>query len=455
MAVTKIHSIKSTLNLAISYVTNPHKTEEQKYVSGYACSPEFAALEFAHTKQTSKSSGKILAQHLIQSFLPGEVTPERAHEIGKKLCDELLKGQYEYVISTHVDKGHIHNHIIINSVNFVTGKTFETELNRGGKAWLKIRSISDNLCAENGLSVVKNAERGNGKSHYEWERENAGASWKTRIRTDIDECVRQSSSYEVFLNLMLQKGYKIKQGKYIAFHADGQNDKNGKELYCRGKTLGWYYSEEQLKTRIERRVMRRAKDNPYLSDKRVKGFIRIDDKISQSQGLTNWALVQNMKNASRILNALAEKNITSEEQLKEKIIDLYDYRLDVQEEIKGVEAQMSALSVNLKNLKSYRDLKPINDRYNQAKNKDKFFRGHEDELQLYGLAKESVKNLIKDNGKLPAITVLEKQYEALTQQKSELMKKYKDTKKEITELEKLKDNLEKMQQNEIENAREK
>lgn len=149
MAVTKIHSITTTLNASIDYITNPHKTEEQKFVAGYECSPAFASYEFLRAQSEANYSGKALGFHLIQSFEPNEVTPEQAHEIGKQLADELLNGKYKYVISTHNDKNHIHNHIIINSVNRETGKSFSTEHDRkANPAWRQIQQISDKLCVE-------------------------------------------------------------------------------------------------------------------------------------------------------------------------------------------------------------------------------------------------------------------------------------------------------------------
>lgn len=193
MAVTKIHPIESTLNYAIDYITNPHKTEEQKYVDGYACSPHFATMEFLQMQSNKEYKGKQLAFHLIQSFEPGEATPEQAHEIGKKLADELLKGQYEYVISTHLDREHLHNHIIINSVNFETGRSFSTEHDRlKNPAWKQIRNISDALCKEYGLSVISNPERGKGKSRYEWEQDKAGDSWKNTVVTDVSDTAEKN-----------------------------------------------------------------------------------------------------------------------------------------------------------------------------------------------------------------------------------------------------------------------
>lgn len=447
MAVTKIHSIKSTLNVAIKYITEPHKTEEQKFVESYACNFVFADEEMLKTQIEKGYTGKTLAFHLIQSFAPDEATPEQAHEIGKKLADELLKGQYEYVISTHVDKEHIHNHIIINSVNFETGKAFSTELDTfRNPAWQKIRSISDKLCQEYGLSVISNPERGKGKSHYEWEQTKSGNSWKNKLKISIDECIKTAVSFDDFLQKMKELDYEIKRGKHIAFRAKGQ------ERFTRAKTIGYYYTEEQIKYRISRRIMWREqrqftpKENSYIP--RGERFIAIDGKVAESEGLKRWAMLQNMKQASKLLNELAERGLTSPEKLHEKQIDLYDERLDIQDEIKQTENQMTDISLQLKQLRTYHDTKEINKKYKTAKDKEKFFCEHESELHLYQIAKKQVEPLLNENGKLPAIADLEKQYSVLKTQKSDLMQRYKDIRQEITEIEKYKASIENLEKSE-------
>ena len=440
MAYTTIHPIESTLNYAIAYITKPHKTEEQKYVDSYACTPIIAVQEFERTKQDTHYKGGILAYHLIQSFMPGETTPEQAHEIGKKLADTLLKGQYEYVISTHVDKEHIHNHIIINSVNFETQKAFSTELDTfRNPAWQNIRNISDELCREYGLSVISNPERGKGKSRYEWEQERAGNSWKAKLKISIDECIKYASSFDDFLERMKALDYEIKHGKHIAFRAKGQ------ERFTRAKTLGYYYTEEQIRYRIERRLMwrERQKTSPeYRYIPRGQRFIAIEGKVEENEGLKRWAMLQNMKNASKLINELSERGFDNPEQVRAKQIDLYDEQLDIQDEIKQTEANITELSLQIKQLQTYRDTKEVSRKYDSAKNKDKFFREHESELLLYQVAKKNVQSLLKENGKLPAISDLEKQRNSLREKKANLMKRYRDTKAEITEIEKLKASLE-------------
>lgn len=448
MAITKIHPIESTLNFAIAYIIQPHKTEEQKFVEGYACSDQFAAEEMLKTQADNCYKGKNLAFHLIQSFSPNEATPEQAHEVGMKLAQELLGGQYEFVLSTHVDKEHTHNHIIINAVNFHTGKSFSTELDRkGNPAWQRIRNISDELCKEYGLSVISNPERGKGKSHYEWEQNKAGNSWKNKLKISIDECIKTATSFDDFLDKMKALDYEIKQGKHISFRAKGQ------ERFTRAKTIGYYYTEEQIKYRIERRIMWRERQNvkaEHTYTPRGERFISIEGKVAENEGLKRWAMLQNMKNASKLIDELSKRGFETPEQLHEKQVDLYDERLDIQDEIKQTESRMTDIFLQLKQLRSYRDTKEVNQKYKAAKNKDKFFRKHESELHLYQIAKKQVKALLNENGKLPAISDLEKQYESLKNKKSDLMQRYKDIRTEITEVEKLKasiDNLEKSEQN--------
>ena len=329
-------------------------------------------------------------------------------------------------------------------MNFQTGKSFSTELDRkSNPAWQQIRNISDELCKEYCLSVISNPERGRGKSHYEWEQNKAGTSWKNKLKISIDECIKTATSFDDFLEKMKALDYEIKQGKNIAFRAKGQ------ERFTRAKTIGYYYTEEQIKYRIERRIMWRERQNTpteHTYTPRGERFISIEGKVAENEGLKRWAMLQNMKNAAKFINELSERGFETPEQLHEKQIDLYDERLDIQDEIKQTESQMTYISLQLKQLRSYRDTKKINQKYKAAKNKDKFFREHESELHLYQIAKKQVQSLLNENGKLPAISDLEKQYEGLKTKKADLMQRYKDIRTEITEIEKLKasiDNLEK------------
>ena len=217
MAVTKIHPIKSTLKKALDYIENPVKTDEKILVSSFACSYETADIEFELLLSQAMQKGNNLAHHLIQSFAPGETTPEQAHEIGRQLADEVLQGKYPYVLTTHIDKGHVHNHIIFCAVDMVNQRKYVS--NRQSYAY--IRRTSDRLCKEHGLSVVMPGQD-RGKSYAEWDAHRKGTSWKAKLKAAIDAAIPQAKDFDDFLRLLQEQGYEAKRGKYVSFRAPGQ-----------------------------------------------------------------------------------------------------------------------------------------------------------------------------------------------------------------------------------------
>ena len=249
MAVTKIKPIKSTLSKALDYIQNPDKTDGKTLVSSFGCSYETADIEFEYTLSQARQKGNNLAFHLIQSFEPGEVDCEKAHTIGKQLADAVTKGQHEYVLTTHIDKGHIHNHIIFCAVNFVDYHKY----NSNKRSYYGIRNISDKLCRENGLSVVIPGKGSKGKSYAEYQAEKTGTSWKGKLKIAVDTLIPQVASFEELLQRLQAAGYEIKPGKYISCRAPGQ------ERFTRLKTLGADYTEEAIKERIAGKHTKAAK----------------------------------------------------------------------------------------------------------------------------------------------------------------------------------------------------
>ena len=295
MAVTKIHPIKSTLKKALDYIENPAKTDEKMLVSSFACSYETADIEFELLLSQAMQKGNNLAHHLIQSFAPGEATPEQAHEIGRQLADEVLQGKYPYVLTTHIDKGHVHNHIIFCAVDMVNQHKYISNK----QSYAYIRRTSDRLCKENGLSVVKPQSKG--KSYAEWDVQRKGTSWKAKLKAAIDVAIPQAKDFDDFLRLMQAQGYEIKPGKFISFRAPGQ------ERFTRCKTLGEAYTEEAIKERIKGCVITRV-------PKERKGIsLRIDlennIKAQQSAGYEKWVTLHNLKQAAKTLNFLTEHGI--------------------------------------------------------------------------------------------------------------------------------------------------
>lgn len=271
MAYTNIHPIKVTLGKSIDYICKFEKTGKGKYISSVNCQHQVAEYEFGFTRNTMNENITLLAFHAIQSFKKGEVTPEQAHEIGLETMKKMLKDEYEFVIATHVDKGCIHNHIIINSVNRINGKSFSREHNRKEfAAWKEMKKYSDEITSERGLSVIK-TDKGKGMSHYEWEQNKAGVSWKQQLKNIIDETVKQSDNFDDFLNKLRAKNievkyqdYKKKSGKCLGFKMQGQ------KYFVYSQNLGWYYEEKQLKKRIDRAIERR---NETKSEARTRRFM--------------------------------------------------------------------------------------------------------------------------------------------------------------------------------------
>ena len=217
MAVTKTHPIKSTLKAAIDYICNPDKTDGKLLVSSFGCTVETADIEFAWTRRHAIDKGTNLGRHLIQAFEPGEVTPEEAHRIGMELAREVLGGKYEFVLTTHIDRDHVHNHLIFNAVSFQDHRHYHSNK----RSYHEIRRTSDRICKEHGLSVIVPG-RDKGKSYIEHQAEQNGTSYKAKLRSAIDRLLPGCAGLEDLLRRLQREGYELKRGKYISARAPGQ-----------------------------------------------------------------------------------------------------------------------------------------------------------------------------------------------------------------------------------------
>ena len=311
MAITKTHPIKSTLKAAIDYILNPEKTDGKLLASSFGCGMETADIEFAWTREMAGDRGTHLARHLIQSFAVGETTPEEAHKIGMELAEKILGGKYEFVLTTHVDKGHLHNHLIFNSVSFIDYKKYHSNK----QSYYQIRRTSDRICKEHGLSVVEPG-KDKGKSYIEYHAEKQGTSYKAKLKAAIDTLIPQVTDFEELLKRLQQMGYEVKRGKYISCRASDQ------ERFTRLKTLGAAYAEEALKERISGVYCVRAR--PEQDDKRIRLVIDIENNIKaqQSAGYERWAKIHNLKQAAKTFNFLTENKIEYYSDLEQKIADI-------------------------------------------------------------------------------------------------------------------------------------
>lgn len=425
MAYTKIHPIKTTLDKAIDYITDSEKTNDMLLVSTFACSEQTAYLEFERTRKQNNFSGTNIAYHCIQSFKPGEVTAEQAHEIGRKTADEFLKGEYEYVLSTHIDRGHCHNHIIICGVNFQNGLSFGTEHDQfKNPAWKQLRKISDDICLENKLSVIALPEKGYGKCYYEWQQEQHDNSYKAKLKRAIDECILTAESFDDFLKKMQKKNYEYKfRGKTLSFRAEGQE----RFTRCIRKRLGWYYEPEQIEKRIDRQLKKRT-----AKITKENGFFRSNDE--NAVGLNRWTALKNMQEASKLLNMLSDYGVGSVEQLEEKISDRYDKRFDIVQALNDNENKIRSQRELLKMLHTYWDTKPLHDEYLRCEKKEKFRKEHSRELAIFSTSKEWLKE--KFTGKtLPNRSVLEVKIAETESKREALLEEYHSIKKDLKSLE--------------------
>lgn len=238
----------------MAYTTQDHKTEKKIYVTGVNCDPETARDQMILTKRRFCKEDGIMAYHGYQSFAKGETTPDIAHVIGAKLAQELWGERFEVIVATHLDKGHLHNHFVINSVSFLDGKKY----NDCNATYRIMRQASDRLCRDHGLSIVENPKRGRAKHYAEWKAEQEGKqTWRGLIKADVNTAILRSMTMTEFIRQLRDMGYEVKTGvKHLAVRP------HNKERFVRLRSLGEQYTEESIRQRILRQRMPERPDKP-------------------------------------------------------------------------------------------------------------------------------------------------------------------------------------------------
>lgn len=433
MAVTKIKAIRGTLSKAIAYILNPEKTDEKLLVSSYGCASETAAREFEWTRKIAEQKGmnpvRIIARHVIQSFEIGEVTPELAHEIGKQFADEILGGKYEYVLTTHIDKDHVHNHLIFNAVDFVDYHAYKSYK----RIYYDMREVSDRLCKENGLSIIPPSQN-KGMGYKEYTEAKRGTSWKQKLKQTIDRLVITAKDYDDFLRLMQEAGYEIKTGKYISFRAEGQ------ERFTRSKTIGENYTEERIKERIAGRTPRRSQRQTTRKGVSLIGDIQERIRLIDSKGYEHKAKLTILKEAARTLNYLTENNLLQYAELEKKVEDVHSSYDRTGKELKGVEARLREVQPLIKNISNYQRLKPVYDAFQKAKDKPGFKAKHEAELVIFEAARSTLLAMQGDE-KLPSLKTLQAEQQRLLDEQQRLYDERAKLKKEVKQIETIKSNV--------------
>ena len=433
MAVTKIKAIRGTLSKAIAYILNPEKTDKKLLVSSYGCASETAAREFEWTRKIAEQKGmnpvRIIARHVIQSFEIGEVTPELAHEIGKQFADEILGGKYEYVLTTHIDKDHVHNHLIFNAVDFVNYHAYKSYK----RIYYDMREVSDRLCKENGLSVIPPSQN-KGMGYKEYTEAKRGTSWKQKLKQTIDRLVITAKDYDDFLRLMQEAGYEIKTGKYISFRAEAQ------ERFTRSKTIGENYTEERIKERIAGRTPRRNRRQTVPKGISLIGDIQERIRLIDSKGYEYKAKLTILKEAARTLNYLTENNLLQYADLEKKVEDVHISYDRTGKELKGVEARLREVQPLIKNISNYQRLKPVYDAFQKAKDKPGFKAKHEAELVIFEAARSTLLAMQGDE-KLPSLKTLQAEQQRLLDEQQRLYDERAKLKKEVKQIETIKSNV--------------
>ena len=310
--ISKNQTIKECIQFHIDYAKNPEKTQNGLLVSAYECNPETAAAEFLISKKmyemiTKRSQPKDkdnISYMLMQSFKPDEITPQKAHEIGYQFAYEFTKGEHQFVISTHINKDHIHNHVEINSTSLDCTHKFN-----GYKQWGRAaQKLSDKICIEYALSTIKQPQQ-KGEKYIEWKAKKENKSWKQSLKNTIDVTILQSKDFENFIENMRKQGYEVKQGKQISFRAAEQN------RFTRMKTLGAEYTEIAVAEKIK---LQQSQSNSIK--KSITSFIDIEQKKKDGKGAAyeQWAKIFNVKQAANTVNFLTENNIDYQK-LEQKI----------------------------------------------------------------------------------------------------------------------------------------
>ena len=414
MAYTKIHAVTATVNKAVDYICNPAKTDEGILISSYGCSPETAAYDFRFALSKTSQSDKNKAYHLIQSFFPGEVSYQEAHRIGVELADRLLEGRYSYVVSTHIDRGHVHNHIIFCAADNIDHEKYHD----CKKTYYNIRSLSDELCREHELSVITPGEK-RGKTYKEWQAGKSGSSWKEQLKADIDEAIKTAAAYEDCIEFIRAKGYEVKgesfgenAHKYISFRP------LDRERFVRGsaKSLGDEYTKERIRERIaEKELVKDKKRAPFPIRKKpiVRDYSKknlIDttgDKFVESPGLKHWADIQNLKIA-----AASYSQADSIAELEKQIAAKSALAKTARESLVETEHQLKDFGQVLKYAEQYSANRIYHIRYRKSKDKDRYLRQHETELLLHDGAENMLKRFGIDTRNLD-VKKLRNDYNAL------------------------------------------
>lgn len=457
MATSKLRTITKTLRKAIDYIVNPEKTKDGTLVYSHGCSVETADLEMELTARQGTGRGDRIAYHLIQAFAPDDdITPEKALELGKEFAKKVTGGKYEFVVSTHIDKEHIHNHIIFNAVDYVNHRKYHSD----EKDKYRIRDINDEICKDNNLLVLPkyDARRKFKYTNVHKEEKN---SWQKKLKSAIDDAIRTSETFDDMLYTLEMEGYEIKRGKHISFRAPGQ------ERFTRAKTIGDKYTEDAIRERIANKEKepeeliekhklpdkeqrssktkeKAVSKKKVFSSKRINLLVDISKNIKAQQSRAyEQALVRsNINTLVKTMNFLMSHKITTSEDFQiyteAKNAEYLLYKKD----IRKIESELMELSEKIKFTQNYKKNAHIYYESKRVKDSAAYAREHEDQLVLFHASEIYFKRK-QLNPKEMNLAELFERYRELSAKKEEINKKSNALKRDIKELETVADNIEK------------
>ena len=424
MHVIKGQTVAHTVHERLSYAINPEKTNSGQLVKAYGCEPETAAGEMLLCKKeyetyigrSEEKKSDIVLYQIRQSFKPGEITPERAQEIGYELAMSFTKGKYQFVVATHTDHAHIHNHIIFNSTSIDHAQKFRNFLGSSEA----IRKISDKLCLENGLSIIEAPKQG--PSHYgKWLGDKKPISWQEKLRQTIDAVMAQKpADFDTFLKLMMESGYEVKQGLHLAFKASGQ------QKFTRLRSLGEGYSEDELRSAILGKTVHTPKvKRPYRKNPdKINLLVDIQARLQAGKGpgYERWAKVFNLKQMAQTINFLTENNITDYETLVEKTKAATDRYHELSQQIKDLEKRMAEITELKKHIINYAKTKEVYSAYRQAGFSAKYYEANTENILLHQSAKQGFDSI--SLRKIPSMRDLQQEFNSCLDSKKVILKDY-------------------------------
>ena len=440
MHINKGKSLAQCLTDRTDYAKNPDKTDGGELVSSFMCDKDLVDSQFLLSKKiylqkTGRTqTNDVIAYQVRQSFKPGEITPELANKLGYQLAEKITKGSHAFIVATHIDKSHIHNHIIWNSTDLSCDKKFR-DFFRSGRA---VAKMNDLICLQNGLSIIENP-KGKSKHYGSWLEENKPLNLSDKLRIVIDKVLAEKpKTFDEFLQKMQSKGYEIKTGKHLSFKGSEQ------KKFIRLRSLGESYAEDILREVIEgKKEHKPQKRVARYNDKRINLALDLQNKINQKgAGYERWAKTFNLKQYAKTINYLTENNLLNYEELKIKAEGITEEFSTISDSIKSAEKRMTEISILQKNIAQFAKTKAVYEDYKKSGYSSKFKEEHITEILLHQAAKDHFKSL--NLKKLPKMADLKTEYATLLTEKKKAYSKYNSLKKEMVEILNAKANVEQL-----------